>query len=214
VVRQLVHYGFPDITITVGHLGHLIMAVMGDGNQWGARIDYNIENKPRGTIGAIAQVRRPEQPFLVMNGDLLTDLDYGALYDEHLNSGARLSIGVYRKAVPISLGVFDIQQDRITGFREKPVLHFPCSMGVYVFDPDLCDVVPDEGIFGFDDLMATCLDEPIPMHAYPFDGLWLDIGRQEDYAEASALFAANRGRFLPHTPPVAARELAERVASR
>ena len=198
VIRQLVHYGFTDIVITVGHLGHLLMAVFGDGRRWGARIEYNVEDEPRGTLGAIAQVRDLQEPFLVMNGDLLTDLDYRRLYEQHVKSGAQLSIGVYQKPVPISLGVFDLDaRHQIVGFREKPVINFPCSMGVYVFNPELVRLVPARGVFGFDDLMAVCLKQHIPMQAFLFDGLWLDIGRAEDYAQASELLAAHRARLLP-----------------
>jgi NDP-sugar pyrophosphorylase family protein len=198
VIRQLVYYGFTDIVITVGHLGHLLMAVFGDGKRWGARIEYNVEDEPRGTLGAIAQVGGLHEPFLVMNGDLLTDLNYRRLYEQHLESKAQLSIGVYQKPIPISLGVLELDaRQQIVGFREKPILQFPCSMGVYVFNPELVRLVPARGTFGFDDLMLIGLKGHISMHAFLFDGLWLDIGRAEDYAQASQLLTAHRARLLP-----------------
>src|SRR5262245_60125052 len=131
VVRQLVYHGFRDITITVGHLGHLIVAVLGDGSRWGARIEYAQEDQPRGTIGALSALERLDEPVLVMNGDLLTDFNFGAFMDAHRAGRAQLSVGVYHKRVPISLGVLDLDADgRAVGFREKPVLSFPCSMGI------------------------------------------------------------------------------------
>jgi NDP-sugar pyrophosphorylase family protein len=200
VIRQLVTQGFPKITITLGHLGHLIMAVVGDGHQWGAEVEYVWEDEPRGTIGAITLVKGLNQPFLVMNGDLLTDFDFRGFLKKHLASGAQLSVGVHHKEVPISLGVFEFAGDhRIVRFKEKPTLYFPCSMGIYAFSPELIDLVPKTGNFGFDDLMALCLSQNIHVRAHPFDGLWLDIGRPEDYANATRLFQENRSRLLPET---------------
>jgi NDP-sugar pyrophosphorylase family protein len=198
VVRQLVHYGFRDITITVGHLGHLIMAVLGDGSRFGARIDYAREAKPRGTIGALSHLRDLDGPLLVMNGDLLTDFDYRAFLDAHLDGGTDLSVGVYNKRIPVSLGVLDLDAGgRAVGFREKPVLSFSCSMGIYAVSPGLIPHIPRTGVFGFDDLMARCLERNIAVRAHPFDGLWLDIGRPEDYAAAAKLFHEHRGRLQP-----------------
>jgi NDP-sugar pyrophosphorylase family protein len=201
VVRQLVHFGFRDITITVGHLGHLIMAVLGDGSRWGARIDYAGEDKPRGTIGALSALQRLDEPVLVMNGDLLTDFNFRAFMDAHLAERTPLSVGVYNKRIPVSLGVLDLDANhRAVGFREKPVLSFPCSMGIYALTPGLVRMIPRTGVFGFDDLMAMCLGQKIAVRAHPFDGLWLDIGRPEDYSDAAALFEEHRARFLPQGP--------------
>ncbi len=198
VIRQLVHFGFENITIAVGHLGHLIRAVIGDGSRWGANVNYMEEDEPRGTMGSLSRLDSPEEPILVMNGDLLTDIDYSRLFESHVRSDASLTVGVYNKRVPISLGVLDLDPThRVVGFREKPVLTFPCSMGVYILEPELVRSIPHEGIFGFDDLMALCLQNGIPTNAYPFDGLWLDIGRPEDHADAAQVFSSNEGRFLP-----------------
>jgi NDP-mannose synthase len=198
VVRQLVRYGFDDITITVGHLGHLIVAVLGDGSRLGARIDYLWEDRPRGTIGALSQLKDLDQPLLVMNGDLLTDFDYREFMDRHQTEGTSLSVGVYKKQVPISLGVLDVDENSLAiGFREKPILSFTCSMGIYAFEPELLHLIPRAGIYGFDDLMATCLSEGIAVRAHPFEGIWLDIGRPEDYARASKLFVRHRHRLAP-----------------
>jgi len=201
VVRQLVSQRFDRITITLGHLGHLIMAVLGDGRRLGASIEYVHEESPRGTIGAVTLVDDLDEPFLVMNGDLLTDFDYRDFMSAHLKDGAMLSVGVYQKPVPISLGVFDLAAgNRIVGFREKPTMALPCSMGIYAFDPALLQLVPRVGNFGFDDLMAACLCRDVHVRAHVFDGLWLDIGRPEDYASAAGLFELHRSRLLPEGP--------------
>ncbi len=136
-----------------------------------------------------------------MNGDLLTDLNYRDLYDAHRAGDASLTVGVYRKEIAVSLGVLEVdERQRAVGFREKPVLSFPCSMGVYAASPDLLAMIPSRGVFGFDDLMAACLADDVAVRAYPFDGLWLDIGRPEDYASAAKLFHEHRPRLLPTHP--------------
>ena len=202
VVRQLVHFGFINITIAVGHLGHLIMAVIGDGSRWGAHINYLWEDEPRGTMGSLSQLDSPEEPVLVMNGDLLTDIDYAQLFEAHVRSAASLTVGVYSKRVPISLGVLELDPERqVVGFREKPVLTFPCSMGIYVLEPELIRLIPDSGVFGFDHLMAFCLEQKIRTHGYPFEGLWLDIGRPEDHEDAAHVFTKHIDRFLPSAAP-------------
>jgi len=202
MIRQLVSQGFDRITITLGYLGALIMAVLGDGRRLGANIEYVHETAPRGTIGAVRLVEELDEPFLVMNGDLLTDFDYRTFMDAHLDEGADLSVGVYQKPVPISLGVFDLAQgNRIVGFREKPTIALPCSMGIYAFDPRLLELIPATGNFGFDDLMSVCLARDVHVRAHVFDGIWLDIGRPEDYASATHLFHEYRARLQPEEQP-------------
>jgi NDP-sugar pyrophosphorylase family protein len=202
VLRQLVHHGFHDVTITVGHLGHLIMAVLGDGSRFGARLHYVREEEPRGTMGGLSSLRGIDEPVLVMNGDLLTDFNFSGFFRAHVEKDASLSVGVYYKKVPISLGVLELDDEhRVNGFREKPVLSVPCSMGIYAVSPDLIPRIPTRGVFGFDDLMALCLAERVAVRAHPFEGLWLDIGRPEDYASAEQLFKEHQSRLCPaHRP--------------
>lgn len=198
VIRQLVHHGLRNITVTLGHLGHLIAAVIGDGSRWDAKVDYCWEDKPRGTMGALSRVSNLDEPFLVMNCDLLTDFNYRRFLDAHLQDDCSVSIGVYHKKVSVPLGVLDLDDsDRLIGFREKPTFHFPCNMGIYAFDPDVVRLIPRDGMFGFDDLMHVCLAQDIRVRAYPFDGLWLDIGRQEDYAAAAEIFSRRRLQLMP-----------------
>jgi NDP-sugar pyrophosphorylase family protein len=204
VLQQLVHYGFRDVTITVGHLGHLIQAVLGDGSRYGARIDYVREKEPRGTMGALSSLPELDGTVLVMNGDLLTDFNFRDFIEAHWAGETELSVGVYNKRIPVSLGVLDLdERHRAIGFREKPVLTFPCSMGIYAVEPGIRRLIPRHGTFGFDDLMALCLERDIAVRAHPFDGLWLDIGRPDDYAEAARLFQEHRARLLPAKPAVA-----------
>jgi NDP-sugar pyrophosphorylase family protein len=198
VMRQLASFGFRDLAITIGHLGEMIRLVCGDGSKWGVHIDYVAEEKPLGTMGPLQRVPGLDRPFLVMNGDLLTDLDFGHFYRWHLANKAPLSIATYMKAVNISLGVLETDSTgRVVGFQEKPTLHFPCSMGVYGMNPELLRLIPAEQPFGFDELMLRVLELGIQARSYVFDGTWMDIGRSEDFQLACETFEKEPGRFLP-----------------
>ncbi|HMP02701.1 MAG TPA: sugar phosphate nucleotidyltransferase [Gemmatales bacterium] len=201
VVRQLAAQGFRDITISLGHLGDMIRLCCGDGSRWGVRIDYVTEDRPLGTIGPLKLVSGLERPFLVMNGDLLTDLDFAAFHRWHQSGNALLSIATYMKPVNVSLGVLEINDaQEVIGFREKPTLHFPCSMGVYAVNPELLDLVPAGELFGFDHLMYKMLELGLPARSYLFAGTWMDIGRPEDFHEACELFERQPELFLPPEP--------------
>jgi len=200
VIKQLKHYGLTDITITTGHLAHLIQAFFGDGSQWGVSIKYVRENEPLGTIGPIRLIDRPATPFIVMNGDILTDLNYLELVKYHQSHRQKLTVSVYEGKVPVSLGVVGFDADHcIVKFEEKPTLRFWSSMGIYVFSPECWDMIPARKYFGFDSLMAEILKNAAVAKVYPWHGEWLDIGRPEDYERASRVFEVERGRFLPET---------------
>jgi NDP-sugar pyrophosphorylase family protein len=211
VVRQLRACGFRRLTMSVGHLAELLMAFFGDGRRWGLAIDYAIEDTPQGTVGALRHMPLPDEPFLVMNGDILTDLDYAALYEDHLIGDALLTIAGYRKPVDVTLGVLDYGPDRLlTGFREKPRLHFDVSMGVYVMSPAVLSVFPPGGPYGFDHLVRDLLAADKPPRIYPFEGLWLDIGRKEDYEGAADTFRRERSRFLRASRPATSEDTSPR----
>jgi len=143
VIRQLAAHGFRNLNITIGYLGEMIRLICGDGSKWGVRIQYFAEDKPLGTMGPLLRVPGLDQPFLVMNGDLLTDFDYAAFYRWHLAHGTHLSIGTFMKPVTISLGVLQTDDNgKVVGFAEKPTHHFPCSMGVYCMNPELLRLIP------------------------------------------------------------------------
>jgi NDP-mannose synthase len=194
VVGQLVEQGFEDITLSVGHLAHLIEAVLGDGTGYGAEITYVREDVPLGTAGSLRLVKGLDGPFLVLNGDLVTTFDYRALLRRHRASRNLLTIAATRRDVTIEYGVLTARAGkgplkRIVRYHEKPVFDSMVSMGIYALDPRVLDLIPDSGYFDFPDLVQALLNAGMPVGAFVFDGLWLDIGRQEDYEKAQALWA-------------------------
>ena len=197
VLRQLATAGFTSATIAIGHLGHIIRAYVGNGSQWGLRVGYSTEESPLGTMGPLLTMldRLPEN-FLVMNGDILTDLDYGDVVRQHSASGAPLTVATYARKVSIDFGVLTTESGRVVGFAEKPSLDYRVSMGVYGLSRDtLAGYTPGLPL-GFDELMLDLLRSQNPPHTYEFDGYWLDIGRPDDYDRANAEFTTHRGLLL------------------
>ena len=199
VVRQLSRCGFNHITVAVNHQAQLIRAYFGDGRQWGVTIDYSMEDKPLSTMGPLKLIDDLPDHFLVMNGDILTDLDYAGFYQSHVESGAIGTIATYKRKAKIDFGVlkYNGEKNLISGFVEKPVEHFCVSMGVYAFSREIMRFVPEEIPFGFDDLMLKLIAEQQDVRAHPFSGYWLDIGRPDDYDRANNEFKEIINRLLP-----------------
>jgi NDP-mannose synthase len=201
VLRQLRSAGFTGVTIAIGHLGQLIRAYCGDGSQWELDIQYWSEDQPLGTMGPIvSNLDDLPEHFLVMNGDVLTDLDYRAVFDGHTRSGAPLTVAANDRVVKIDFGVLDIGgagDEHIVAFREKPVEHFSVSMGVYAVARETLRRYPAGEPLGFDELVLDLLGAGTPPRVHRFGGYWLDIGRPDDYDRANEEWDDLRSRLLP-----------------
>lgn len=201
VLRQLRSHGFTSASIAIGHLGQLIRAYCGDGSQWSLDIGYWPEDRPLGTMGpVVSNLDDLPEHFLVMNGDVLTDLDYRGLLEGHVDSGAPLTVATYDRVVKIDFGVLDVggdRGDRIVAFREKPVEHFSVSMGVYAASRETLRPYPAGEALGFDELVLDLIETGVPPRVHPFDGYWLDIGRPDDYDRANEEWESLRPRLLP-----------------
>jgi NDP-sugar pyrophosphorylase family protein len=197
VLRQLANSGFTSCTIAIGHLGHIIRAYVGDGSQWGLHVSYSTEDSPLGTMGPLLTMldRLPEH-FLVMNGDILTDLDFGEVLRGHRASDAPLTIATYCRKVRIDFGVLTTDDRQVVGFTEKPTLDYRVSMGVYGLSRSALGAYTAGLPLGFDELVLDLLAEETPPAAHEFDGYWLDIGRPDDYDRANAEFATYRDLLL------------------
>jgi NDP-sugar pyrophosphorylase family protein len=197
VLSQLSQQGFDKVTLAIGHLGHLIRSFVGDGSRWNMHITYASEDTPRGTIGPVLGIldHLPEH-FLVMNGDILTDLDYADVLAHHADGGAPLTVATCTREVRIDFGVLTTAGDRVVRFVEKPTVDYRVSMGVYGLSRTTLETYPPHMPFGFDDLVLDLLARGIHPAQYPFDGYWLDIGRPDDYDRANAEFDSIKGTLL------------------
>ncbi len=200
VLRQLKRAGITRVTMAVGHLAELLQAFFADGRRLGLDIDYSIEDRPLGTVGPLTLIPGLEDAgtFLMMNGDVLTTLDYRALIRRHLDSRAAATIATYRREVKIDFGVIETNSDeRLTGYVEKPSFDYRVSMGVYCFDARVLRLLEHAVYRDFPDLVKSLIAAGEPVLSYGFDGYWLDIGRPDDYATAIEEFETHRHLFLP-----------------
>jgi mannose-1-phosphate guanylyltransferase len=180
--------GIEEVYITTGYLGHLIRSFCGDGHQWGITIVYTQETEPLGTIGPLLLLQEKlDGTFLVLNGDVLTDLSLNAFITYHRSHGSPLTIATTTRTIKMDFGIVEDMNGVITHFQEKPTLSNCVSMGVYCMEPEVLQFIPTGVPFGFDDLMFCMLGRGVPVHTFPHGGLWLDIGRVEDFHKAQEI---------------------------
>jgi NDP-mannose synthase len=196
LLRRLVAAGFTRVNLAVGHLAELIEAYFGDGRRFGLELVYWRESEPLGTAGPLAEMKLSDR-VLVMNGDLLTTLEFAGLVDGHLASAAAATLAVRSREVPIDFGVVHVKGDAVSAFEEKPVITYDVSMGVYVFEQRVVDLIPHAVHYDFPDLLAAVLERDWPVHAHRSTDFWLDIGRVEDYELALDQFEGLRDALLP-----------------
>jgi NDP-sugar pyrophosphorylase family protein len=205
LVQQLVNAGFERLHFAVGHMAGLIEAYFGDGSRWGAEIVYAHEDEPLGTAGPLCRLAGSLPPhFLVINGDVLSDIDYAAFLQGHVTDHDRpaLTISTHRRVLYSEYGV--LQSDdagRVTDYLEKPSYDLNVSEGVYAFSARALTWIPEKERFDFPDLVVALLAAGELVRARVHDGLWLDIGRPEDYERAQELVAEYPERFMPRQAP-------------
>lgn len=186
IICQLRKAGFTDITLTLGYLAHLFEAYFADGQRLGVHIDYTYEDTPLGTAGPLSLIDRLDEPFLLMNGDLLTDLDFADMYNYHLEHNATVTMGLQTRKVDIEFGVIEVDQDsRITACREKPSFTYLINMGIYIVSPEAVAMIPYNQFYPFTDLVDLLLKRDENVFGYKFDGEWVDLGRIDDFSEAT-----------------------------
>lgn len=198
LLKWLRRSGIKDIYITIGYLGHLIRALCGDGSQWDMKITYSEEHEPLGTVGPLALLG-PEvldEPFVMLNGDVVTDLNLRDLSKAHLAGGADVTIAVTRKTVKVDLGVIECDGDTMVNFREKPEMSYLVSMGIYCMSPSVLDIIPKGVPFGFDDLMYSMLESERPVKVMEHSGIWMDIGQLADYEKAQDILLHDKAKIL------------------
>ncbi|MGH3072978.1 MAG: nucleotidyltransferase family protein [Gaiellaceae bacterium] len=188
LLRRLAHAGFDRVHLAVGYLAKLIESYFGDGSRFGVELRYVREDEPLGTAGPLARIEGGFERLLVMNGDLFTALDFAALVEQHVSSGAQATLGLLAREVPIEFGVIRTDGDRVVGFDEKPTITYDVSMGVYVFERAVLELIPEGRHFDFPELVLELLARSQPVGVYRSDAFWLDIGRREDYELAQERF--------------------------
>lgn len=190
ILLRLHGCGVRLIDLCVGHLGELIQLYFSQSGSLPRDLElrWHWEEQPLGTAGALRLVPDLAGSFLVMNGDILTTLDYADLAAEHERSGAALTVATHAKRVEIDLGVIEAEGDRIVGYREKPQLDYDVSMGIYAYDERALVRLPPEGSFQFPELVQRLLDAGEKVARYRSKAEWYDIGTPEEHQRAVDAF--------------------------
>lgn len=201
VIRQLNAAGIERIVLSLGHMAYFFTPFVERWRADGIRIDCCYEDRPMGTAGSIGLVEELEEDFLVMNGDVLTTLDFRALVDSHLQRGAWGTIAVASREQKVDFGVVRISESGLLDdYEEKPVLSYDVSMGINVLSRRCLEFIPRGRSFDIPDLMRAMKEAGKPVLCHRTTCYWQDIGRFDDYQEASADFVENPFRFLPEAP--------------
>ena len=198
IVRQLAYFRIRDIVLAVSHHSEpLLSAYFGDGRQFGVRIQYAREEKPLGTAGPLSIIPDLPETFLVMNGDILTTLDYRKLLENHRRHDGVVTIAMSQKKVQLEFGVMESNSvHQLVRYSEKPLFSYAVSMGVYVFEKRVLDWIPPKRYLDFPDLIQRLLRSKEKIVCFPSHDFWLDIGRHEDYEEAQKEFQKMRKKLL------------------
>jgi NDP-sugar pyrophosphorylase family protein len=196
VMHQLAASGFEHITLAISAHTRLIRAFFGSGEDWNVKIDYSFEDRPLSTMGPLRLIPDLPEDFLVMNGDILTDLVFGEFHHRHADAGRLFTVASHRRRQTIDYGVLHTQHNRLVGFEEKPSVPFEVSMGVYMVNRRVVSFIPEGVPFGFDDLMRLLISKEERVFVERHDGYWKDIGRPDDYESAVADDEAMPARFL------------------
>ncbi len=200
IIRQLYYHGIRQTTLSVGYLAELLQSYFANfnDNYSDMELDFVKEPYPLGTAGPLAAIEGLKDSFIVMNGDILTTLDYKDLYRFHKDRGNALTISVYKRQVKIDFGVLELgTEEEVVGYLEKPEREYSVSMGVYIYEPHVLEYIAKNTYLDFPDLVTRLIQNGEKVSAYEFNGFWLDIGRHDDYAKGQEIFSQNSGMFLP-----------------
>lgn len=198
LLRRLEKAGVTDVVIAIGYLGSLIQAYLAQSAiSKRINISYHLEETPLGTAGAIGTMDGLTEPFFVLNGDLLSTIDFKAMMRHHLDTGACLTVGVVSTEVQIQLGVLSLDASKnITGYDEKPTMSYAASMGIYVYSPLAKSLIEPGVQLDAPSLVLRLIDEGRKVTGYTAPCRWIDIGNPGEYERAQQEFAANPDIFL------------------
>lgn len=198
VIEQLKSTGISRVVVATHYRPEKITSHFGDGSAFGVDIEYLREDVPLGTGGALGLLRRSDDPLLVINGDVLTGMDFRSMFAYHQENRADMTVGVRRYEMKVPYGVVDCDGERVRGLREKPEISFFVNAGVYLLEPTVLDLVQPHQHLNMTDLVTQLVDAGNSVVSYPICEYWIDIGQHDDYGRAQE--DARNGRFASRFP--------------
>ena len=186
IVENFAKYGYTDIIMCVNYKSEIIKEYFGNGDKFGVKIEYVLESKRMGTAGALSLLKeRPKDDFFVMNGDLLTNVNFEYLHEYHKDSNALASICIRKYEMQVPYGVVNVRANKVTSIEEKPTQSFFVSAGIYMFSPIVLDFIPKGVFYDMPTLFSELLKHDFPIHPFPIREYWRDIGRMDEYRRAN-----------------------------
>jgi len=188
-IEHLKNYGFDEIYLATNYKAEYIENFFGDGSRYGVKLQVSKEEKPLGTVGPLKLIEEHlDSPFIIMNGDILSNIDFSKFYDFALSKDSILSVAIKKIITPYAFGNIFFDGDYVTDIQEKPDIITYALAGIYVMKPEIFKLIPDDQYFGMDTLIKTMLAEKLPIAKYDLEEYWLDIGRIDDYEKAQNLY--------------------------
>jgi len=184
IIEQFRRAGIRRVNVTTHYQPEKIKDYFGDGQAFGVDISYVAEDRPLGTAGALGLMEASGEPLLVVNGDILTRVDFRAMLDFHREHKADLTVAVRPYDVQVPYGVMDCDGAFVQQVREKPQLTFMINAGIYLLEPSVRQYIPSGERFDMTDLIMRLINEQRPVVSFPIREYWLDIGKHDDYAQA------------------------------
>ncbi|QOY54081.1 CBS domain-containing protein [Candidatus Sulfurimonas marisnigri] len=186
IILNFKKYGFSKIILSVSYKSEIIENYFGDGSKFGVNIEYVHEEKRMGTAGALSLIREKlSEPFFVMNGDLLTNINFEHMMDYHVSNSSTATMGVREYDFQVPYGVVNVDGINIKSIEEKPVHNFYVSAGVYVLDSKVLDYIPENEFFDMPTLFEKVIESKMKSISFPIREYWLDIGRMEEFEKAN-----------------------------
>ncbi len=197
LIKQLSYFGFNHITLAVNNRADLFKALFSNQKKYGVKIDLSIEKEDLHTIGPLTIIKKLPQNFLVINGDILTDLNFKNFYNFHNKNKSLLTICSHTIDSKIDFGVIESNKDNnLIKFKEKPINKIDISLGIYMVNKKVVKLIPKNKKFGFNNLIEIMLKNNKTVKAYKTKKLWFDIGKAKDLSEATDYFIKYKKRFL------------------
>ena len=186
IVENFAKYGYTDIIMCVNYKSEIIKEYFGNGDKFGVKIEYVLENQRMGTAGALSLLKeRPKDDFFVMNGDLLTNVNFEYLHEYHKDSNALASICIRKYEMQVPYGVVNVRANKVTSIEEKPTQSFFVSAGIYMFSPIVLDFIPKGVFYDMPTLLGELLKQNFAVYPFFIREYWLDIGKMDEYRRAN-----------------------------
>lgn len=188
-IERFKKYNFDHIFLATNYKSNYIENFFGDGSRYGVKLEISKENKPLGTAGPIKLLQgRLSEPFVVMNGDILSLIDFESLYDFSCSSKSLLTVTIKKIITPYAFGNIFFEGDLVTHIEEKPDIVTYVLAGIYVMKAEIMDLIPEDHYFGMDTLIKEMLTRGLPITKYELKEYWLDIGQLQDYEKAQTIY--------------------------